>query len=70
MTPEEWDNTEFTFGKYCGQTRSDVAKLDPAYIVWMYENIAESAHISRQLYMACSERTDDLLKDIDFSVRN
>lgn len=41
MTSEEidLDHTPLTFGKYKGQTPDEVSESDPAYIVWMYNNI-------------------------------
>ena len=34
------DHTPLTFGKYAGQTPDEISKHDPAYIVWLYDNIS------------------------------
>ena len=39
MTPnEKLDHTPLTKGKYKGKTPNAVADIDPAYVVWMYDN--------------------------------
>lgn len=58
------DDVEMRFGKYAGQTPEAIAKIDPGYVVWLYE---ESPHvrISRALYLACSDSKDASLGGID-----
>lgn len=39
MTPaEKLDHTPLTRGRYKGKTPSDVADIDPAYLVWMCDS--------------------------------
>jgi hypothetical protein len=34
MTDEELDHTPVTKGKYSGKTMSQIAEIDPAYVIW------------------------------------
>jgi hypothetical protein len=49
----------FQFGKHKGRTHEWVAKSEPSYIVWAYENIAFHASINKQLYLACADEVDE-----------
>jgi hypothetical protein len=54
------DNKELTFGKYKGSTPLQVAEEDPAYIVWMYDNL-DYKHCTEALRDECEE-----IASIDF----
>jgi hypothetical protein len=51
------DDVPITVGKHRGKTPTEIAAIDPGYIVWMYEHIPGS--VSRDLYRDCEERTPD-----------
>jgi hypothetical protein len=40
-SPEELDHTPLTIGQYKGQTPSQIAEHDPAYLVWLAERKSE-----------------------------
>lgn len=44
------------FGQYSGQTAEGVARSNPHYIVWAYENIVSHGGIEDALYAACVRR--------------
>lgn len=46
------DEEPLRFGKHRGSTPLEIAKEDPTYIVWMYENI-ENKYCSEELYALC-----------------
>lgn len=48
------DRSPLVFGKYIGQTPEEIAEEDPAYIVWMYENI-KPRRCSKDLAIACEQ---------------
>lgn len=54
------NNPVFTFGRYKGETHNDIAKKDPGYMVWAYENVAFHASISEDLYLACDMEVQEL----------
>lgn len=33
------DHTPLTFGKHRGETPDEISEYDPAYVVWIYNNI-------------------------------
>lgn len=51
-TPESFDHTPLTFGKYKGRTPSEVSEYDPEYIVWMWTAI-KLRHCSEALFKDC-----------------
>lgn len=51
---EELDHTPLPRGQYQGQTPSQVAEHDPAYIVWLSENWNDKM-VSDLLVRACME---------------
>jgi hypothetical protein len=46
------DDRPMTFGKYKGRTPEEVAKEDPQYLMWLYENASNVKPCSRDLYLA------------------
>ena len=48
-TADTLDHTPLTFGKYQGRTPDHVAEEDPAYIVWMYDNLRHARNTCSQL---------------------
>ena len=66
MTPDEvLDHTKLTFGKYKDRkTPSEVAEIEPSYIVWMYENVNDKPTCSKALYEDC--RLDAGADDDDY----
>ena len=47
------DDIPLRFGKHRGSTPTQIAKTDPSYIVWLYENANSPPVVSRPLYLAC-----------------
>jgi hypothetical protein len=56
-TPEELDHTVLSFGQYKGQTPSQIAEHDPAYLVWLAENHREPI-ASDVLINDCKQESD------------
>lgn len=50
-----------TFGKYKGRTPKWVARIDPAYVVWMYEKVSPSL-CTPGLYRKCLQANLYLLE--------
>ncbi len=52
--------TIFHFGKHKGLSLEEIARIDPHYIVWAAENIAEShrPHIPNDVYLKAVEECD------------
>lgn len=50
---EELDHAPLEFGKYKGKTASDVADIDSAYVVWLYDSILPRC-VSHALARACT----------------
>lgn len=46
------DERPLTFGKYKGESPNEIAKHDPEYLTWIYENVEERP-VSTELYEAC-----------------
>jgi len=59
---EELDHTPLDFGKHAGKTPSEIAEIDPGYVVWMYHEF-DNQPCSKALYKACLE--DDPRYDLD-----
>jgi len=60
------DNLPMGFGKYKGETPSNLLDIDPSYIVWMYENV-QPIRCSRELYIdACSEVEENELEHVEY----
>lgn len=55
ITDEELDHARLTFGKYTGQTPSQVSEKDPQYIVWMYDNVTNRDTCSKLLRDECAK---------------
>ena len=57
------DDTELLFGKHKGKTPNQIAKTDPQYLLWLYENVDPKV-LSKDLYMAVEmddhDHTDDI----------
>ena len=53
------DNQPLTFGRYTGKTPKEVAELDAAYVVWMYDTI-KPPKCSKGLRDHCREALVDL----------
>lgn len=68
LTPDQLDITALEFGKWAGSTPEQIADLDPGYVVWLYEEWDGAARCSRALYLACDEKYDKSLEDVDFRV--
>jgi hypothetical protein len=54
MTGEELDHTVLTFGKYKGQTPSQIAEHDPQWLVWLAGQRSEKV-ASSALLKSCQE---------------
>lgn len=52
------DDTPLTFGKYKGQTPTQVSGDDPNYIVWMYDTL-DTKFCSKRLRELCQDTTCD-----------
>jgi broad specificity phosphatase PhoE len=64
------DDRPMTFGKYKGRTPEEVAKEDPVWLMWAYENASGPKPCSRELYLAADytaseEEVGDPLDDED-----
>lgn len=55
---ERLDHTPLTFGKYKGKTPSQIADINPSYIVWLWENVEGPKHCSKLLYNDCQIDTE------------
>lgn len=55
---KQLDDTPLKFGKYKGKTPTDIARTNPGYIVWIYENI-EIKHCTQTLYKKCLAKVND-----------
>lgn len=55
------DTTKVLVGKYKGLTPEQIAKDDPKYIVWAYENIP--GFCTELLYLACAQQVDEAEDD-------
>lgn len=53
------DHTPLLFGKHKGSTPSQVADIDPTWLIWAYETIHDKRICSRALYDACKEDAED-----------
>lgn len=62
---ESPDSIALKFGKYASQTPEQIADLDPGYIVWLYDEF-DSRLVSRALYLACDQKYDKQIEDIDY----
>lgn len=55
--PSEADHVPWKFGKHWGKTASQIAEIDPGYIVWAWENVAkqnpERVPMTLTLYNDC-----------------
>ena len=53
-TPEEVDHTPLTFGQYRSMTPSEIAEVNPKYLVWVYDTIKNRGPlVSELLYREC-----------------
>lgn len=55
---EELDHTPLDFGKHNGKTPSEIAEIDPKYVIWMYHEF-DNQPCSKVLYNACVEAEED-----------
>jgi hypothetical protein len=55
------DNQPLTFGKYKGQTPTQLSTSHPSYIVWMFKTF-ESQPCSRKLYWDCLDSMSSVSK--------
>lgn len=63
------DETPLTFGKYSGRRPVSVAKRDPGYIIWLWENVKPSI-VSKALVQECEDalnEDDDRYDELDFT---
>ena len=58
------DDRPLTFGKYKGETPSEIAQHDPHYITWIYENV-EPCSVSTELYDECYQEIDNGASEAD-----
>lgn len=49
---EQLDHTPLDFGTHNGKTPSEIAEVDPEYVIWMYQNF-DSKPCSKALYSDC-----------------
>lgn len=52
------DKTYLNFGRYRGRSPEQIARIDPGYIVWLYDNV-EPKRCSRELALDCESAVDD-----------
>lgn len=57
------DRTRLSFGKYKNQSPEQIARVDPGYVVWLYDNI-EPKRCSRDLALDCEDAVIDN-EDVD-----
>ena len=61
MSNVKQDRVPLEFGKYKGKTPDEIADIDAAYIVWLYNNVTVRTDgnkhklVSKVLYNACVE---------------
>lgn len=46
------DNLPVPFGRYRGKTSNEIAKINPSYVVWLYEG-TDCGIVTKELYEAC-----------------
>lgn len=65
------DQTPLKFGKYKGKTPDKVSDLDPQYLRWAYENVAQFPVCSAALYRSINGKGKRAVHDkLDASSRN
>lgn len=52
---EDPDDMLLTFGKYAGKTPNQVAKLDPHWLVWAFNNVTNRVTCTPELANECSK---------------
>lgn len=56
IKPVDLDNEPIRFGKYRGKTPNQIAKEDPRYLVWMWNNI-NNPPVTKSLVLDCEDQT-------------
>lgn len=65
------DQTPLKFGKYKGKTPDKVSELDPQYLIWAYETVAQFPVCSAALYRSVGGKGKRAVHDkLDASSRN
>lgn len=54
---KDTDDIPIPFGKHRDSTPNEIAKTDPAYVMWLHDECVPQ-RVSRSLYVACSDRVD------------
>ena len=52
------DDTPLTFGKHQGETPNEIADTDPAYVVWLFDNLDKKV-CTKKLRDACEDTSCD-----------
>lgn len=53
------DDIPLRFGKHIGKTPSEVAAIDPSYIVWLADRSGDFDIVSEELYNLCDNTGDE-----------
>lgn len=56
---EPGDDVALRFGKYKGQTPNQIARHDPRYVVWLYDNVTPAV-CARELARDCEVEAQDM----------
>lgn len=49
----------FKYGKYLGKTHKEILKVNPEYVIWVYENHHDNGGISRECYRLAQITLDE-----------
>jgi hypothetical protein len=52
------DKTRLSFGKHKGLCPEEIAKVDPGYVLWLYNNV-EPKRCSKELALDCEDAVND-----------